>query len=201
MSHRGGTSGERTWPGATLDEGADLPPQSRWFFALWPPVPVREALAQQQARWTWPRRARLVPAARLHLTLHFLGPLEPSRRALLMSLPAVPFEPFEFAIERAGRWRGIAWMGPGEVPLPLLALHAALGEQLRERGFELEDRAYAPHVTMAREAAGACEPRVIDRVQWTVREYVLAASVPGERRDYAVLRRFSAWSGGAASVR
>ncbi|MEW6099620.1 MAG: RNA 2',3'-cyclic phosphodiesterase [Pseudomonadota bacterium] len=201
MTHRAGTSGERTLPGATLDEGADLSPQSRWFFALWPPAPVREALAQQQARWTWPRRARLVPAGRLHLTLHFLGAMEPPRRALLMSLPAVPFEPFEFAIERAGRWRGIAWMGPGEVPLPLLALQAALGQQLRERGFELEERPYAAHVTLAREAAQAGEPGVIDPVQWTVREYVLAASVPGERRDYVVLRRFPASSGGAASVR
>lgn len=73
--------------------------------------------------------------ARLHLTLHFLGPLPPERQALLRHLPPVAFEPFTLSIVRSGRFGSVAWVGPAAVPAPLAALHEALAAQLRAWGF------------------------------------------------------------------
>ena len=44
------------------------PATVRLFIALWPPDPVREAIARWQAQWTWPEHAALVKTDRLHVT-------------------------------------------------------------------------------------------------------------------------------------
>ena len=49
----------------------------RLFFALWPDGPARAVLAGHAARLARLARGRAVPAARLHLTLVFLGAVAP----------------------------------------------------------------------------------------------------------------------------
>src|SRR3954452_13025852 len=54
---------------------------ARLFVALWPAPAVRARLAEQRDALGLPRNARPVADANLHLTLHFLGPVERERIA------------------------------------------------------------------------------------------------------------------------
>ena len=72
----------------------------------------------------------------LHLTLAFLGG-----------------RPLTLVIDRSGRFRrdggDIWWAGAADNPA-LAAYQRRLTRELRERGFDLENRRFSPHVTLAR---------------------------------------------------
>ncbi|NLA95606.1 MAG: RNA 2',3'-cyclic phosphodiesterase [Clostridiaceae bacterium] len=104
-------------------------------------------------------RGRFVPPERLHLTLNFLGETkrEDQIADLLMTLDrSVP------PLVRAGegglfrRRRGgdlIVWhLRPDEA---LKAYRKAETEALSAIGFKMDQRPYAPHLTLARDAEGA----------------------------------------------
>src|SRR5256885_1011054 len=63
--------------------------------------------------------------------------------------------PFGIALDRVGGFRRarVAWAGASAAPAPLLDLQARLEAGLRASGFDLEERAFAPHVTLARKTA------------------------------------------------
>ena len=151
---------------------------ARLFIGLWPDDGVRAALADHQAGWRWPPRAARVARERLHLTLHFLGPVARDRLpALEQALGTVP--PARFALRWDGTevWPGgIAVLRPAPHPA-LLALHAALGDRLCALGLPLERRAFRPHLTVARKADGA-EAAPPPAGDWAVQGFVLVESLP-----------------------
>lgn len=174
--------------------GSPGPRTARLFLALWPAAGTREALAGAQAAWTWPPRARLVPPARLHVTLHFLGAVPVERVVEFRDALSVPFDPFVLHA-RAGACRvwpgGIAVLEFDEVPPALLRLHAALAAALRGLGWPVEERRFRPHVTFARQAQGARPPPdgALDMPPWVADGgYALVQSAPG--RGYEVLHGF-----------
>ncbi|MFO1410356.1 MAG: RNA 2',3'-cyclic phosphodiesterase [Steroidobacteraceae bacterium] len=136
----------------------------RLFFALVPGGAARASL-QALARQHAPRRARLVGAADLHLTLVFLGAvgeeLLPRLRAAAAQLRGAPCT---VRLERLERWRGGLLCATGPVPAPLQALHARLVGLARELGLAVDARPLRAHVTLARGlprtalAAGATTP-------------------------------------------
>lgn len=171
---------------------ADAP--LRLFIALWPGAAVRAALADSARGWTWPPRAALVRAPRLHLTLHFLGDVARDRIARLRAAIALPMRPFDITLARAALWPGgIAVLEPDAVSAPLAQLHAALAHALRDCGLCVERRAFRPHVTLARRAAGSLPPAHIAPLDWRVDSYVLAASVGA--REYEIVQRYPAVAG------
>ena len=137
----------------------------RCFVAVLLPEGVRNALAAVSAEL----RGRApglgwVRADNLHLTLRFLGEVEPvvlERVREAVTIAAAAVAPFTvmlgglggFPSGRAPRvvWAGVA--GGAE----LGALHAALEAALVARGIPGESRAFHPHVTLARarESRGA----------------------------------------------
>jgi 2'-5' RNA ligase len=162
---------------------------ARLFLALWPHPAVRASLQAWRDAWTWPRGAAPVPADKLHLTLHFLGDVARARVPGLAAGFALPFAPFGLRFGRGTMWHsGIAVLEPVEEPPALLDLHARLSQALVGLGLAPEARAYRPHVTMARRAAGAGVPEAVPAVDWQVDRYALVESRGG---SYTVLREYT----------
>ena len=153
----------------------------RLFFASWPPAGVAEALA----RWAQAARrdcgGRVTRADRIHLTLAFLGEVDPEEAratAAAVRLPACAF-----SIEQARYWahNQIVWVGPAHTPAGLSALAGALGEE----------RGYAAHVTLVRKARPAALPPV-PALEWPVPEFALVGStLSAEGPSYEVLGRYA----------
>lgn len=130
----------------------------RLFIAAEIPGDVREALwrAVDPLRESFPR-IRWVPAENLHVTLKFLGNTREDQRVFAedrMSVVAASSAPFEITLEGvggfpSGRRAKTIWVGLGDPSGSLAALAEALEEQLAPE-FEPQERAYKPHLTVAR---------------------------------------------------
>ena len=136
----------------------------RLFFALWPDEAARrklEALARDVALVA---EGKPVPAEKIHLTLAFLGEVPAERgAAAIEAAQATRGAPFALALDRVGSFRKakVAWAGASQPPSELVALQAALAANLAARGFALEERAFAPHLTLARKIARPLPPAAI----------------------------------------
>lgn len=153
---------------------------ARLFLALWPDAASLRALAAWQAGWVWPQGAAVVAPSQLHLTLHFIGATPEARVPDLVRGLALPMRPFELTLDRAEVWpRGLAVLRPATPPPPLQDLHAQLREALQRMALPVQDRAFRPHVTLARKAAGAVPPIEPPALRWRVCGYVLVQSRGG----------------------
>ncbi len=129
----------------------------RAFIAIDLPEPVRAALAEAQqglrsacrdARWTRPEG--------IHLTLKFLGEISDAQTKLVVEALAQigPFEPFSVEVKGFGFFPQahrphIFWAGVAAPPA-LADLAARIESRMEKIGFAREDRAFAPHLTLAR---------------------------------------------------
>jgi 2'-5' RNA ligase len=162
--------------------------QSRLFIALWPDPQVRHVLRTWRDTWDWPRGSTPVKNERLHMTLHFLGSVSSARIPELREALPVPFQPFELEFGQAKLWpHGIAVLEPNAVPGQLVQLHADLGGALRRLDMPVEERAFKPHVTMARRAVKATVPEGGPPLTWAVDSYALMESTAG---GYTVLQQY-----------
>jgi 2'-5' RNA ligase len=132
----------------------------RSFIAVLLPDGVRARLAAMVAEIR-PRAPALawVKADNLHLTLRFLGAVEPAvlaRAQEAMHVAAASASaPFTVELGGLGSFpdRGaprVVWAGAVAGGERLVGLHAALEAALVARGFPGEGRAFHPHVTLAR---------------------------------------------------
>jgi len=152
----------------------------RLFLALWPAPALRAALATQASHWHWPATARRVDASALHLTLHFIGPVPQARLQEVAQGLERPCPRFALVLDQSELWPNrCATLCPREVPGALLALQATLADALRSLALPVEPRAFRPHVTLARRAAGALPPEVPEALRWPVRGYALVRSAGG----------------------
>ncbi|MCM8596470.1 2'-5' RNA ligase family protein [Accumulibacter sp.] len=162
---------------------------ARLFLAIWPSGDEVAALDDYQRRWSWPAAAARVRSERIHLTLHFIGTVPRPRLPEIGAGLAVGLAPCELALTRAAIWsRGLAVLLAPVVPGPLGELHTRLGEALRTLGLPTERRAFLPHVTLARSAAGALPPEDPPALRWQVGCYALVETVAGG--GYAIRQRY-----------
>ncbi len=110
------------------------------------------------------RLARLLPRVRwvdpetLHLTLAFLGALDDAQLEQASQVTAEvarTARPFVVRVGSLGLFGPpqnprVVWIGLAGNLQPLLGLQARLAERLAQTGFPPEERAYAPHLTLAR---------------------------------------------------
>ena len=155
------------------------PARLRVFFALWPGAATAAALHARARALHAECGGRVMRCDTIHLTLAFLGDVAVSRLAALEAVAqSVRGERFVLELDRVGSWRGnrILWAGCVKGPAALPAMAEALAAGLREAGFELEARAFNPHVTLVRNAARP--PRVVEMapLRWPVASFVLVAS-------------------------
>jgi 2'-5' RNA ligase len=104
------------------------------------------------------RDVRWVRLDGLHLTLRFLGPTPEERIAgtvAAVEAAAIGREGFAVGIRGSGtfppggRPRAL-WLGVSEGAEGLAGLAAAVDDELRVRGWTLDDRPFRPHLTLAR---------------------------------------------------
>jgi len=125
-------------------------PLRRLFIGLMPDEAVRAALTAHQQLWQF-GRGRPTSAARLHLTLHFIGEIDATREAALrQALTGVEVVPFELVLRTTEVWSARTAVLCAD-PQPILTdLHALLAARLLQAGLAPRRDAFAPHVTLAR---------------------------------------------------
>lgn len=165
----------------------------RVFFALWPPAPVASRLAGLGAA-ACPAGARRMRPETLHLTLAFVGDIDTTRLAALMEAgDRIQWPAFDLLIDRVCRWthNHIIWAGVSETPPVLESLADGLYVALRERGIELPERPFKPHITLARKSDDFIPPTAPVSVPWSVDGGVLVASErTHEGAHYRVIRQW-----------
>lgn len=168
--------------------------RARLFFALWPQDDVRAAFHAQALALRAECGGRVTPADRMHLTLVFLGDVPGASIAeLCRAGDSVTAPCFWMYVGVNGYWKHnhIVWSGPERCPDALSTLVAELSCALAQRGFHFDQRAYAPHVTLLRDARCAPEMRPMKPIYWFISSFVLVQSVHGDRSlQYKVLRHW-----------
>lgn len=129
----------------------------RLFVALTFPPPVLDQLESVQAQLS----GALTRRENLHMTLCFLGQVQPARipvlRQVLGSL-AEHTPPCSMTLDRLetfGSGKQALACLTGEAPSPLIRLVRDMESALRAQGFSLEQRPFRPHVTLARRCMGS----------------------------------------------
>ena len=168
----------------------------RVFFALWPSIEERAALAA----WLPPLQelcgGRMTPADKLHNTLVFLGDVQPERlEALQLAAQEVSGAAFQLLFDVARYWghNHIVYAAPGSVPKKLAQLVSDLERRLLRHHFKFDRRAYKPHVTLLRHAHWTDSPLpAMQKVVWSMQDFALVQSVSeGQGVRYEVLARFA----------
>jgi 2'-5' RNA ligase len=146
----------------------------RAFIAIDLPEPVRAALAAAQqrmrsvapeARWTRPEG--------IHLTLKFLGEISDAQTKQVVEALTMlqAFDPFSVEVKEFGffpheRRPRVFWAGLAAPPA-LQELAARVESQLEKRGFAREERAFTPHLTLARFQVPRPQPALVTAVgEW-----------------------------------
>jgi RNA 2',3'-cyclic 3'-phosphodiesterase len=133
----------------------------RVFCAVGLPAAVRELVAGRSARLReeFPRvRASWVRAESLHLTLKFVGEVEPRRVEELSAAAARAADgagAFELTLAGAGTFPPhgpprVLWLGVADASGGLSRLQRRLEDECAAAGFEREARPFSPHLTLAR---------------------------------------------------
>ncbi len=91
----------------------------------------------------------------LHLTLVFLGELSADKTGVIKSaMSRIHWEPFRLSLSGFGKFKrnsgDIHWAGVDKSDA-LLKIQKQLTAELEKAGFALENREYAPHLTLGRE--------------------------------------------------
>lgn len=166
-----------------------------------------QALAQVRERFEAATSGlRWSAAESWHVTLQFLGEAsEEQAGCVLAGLESVQAAPVPVRIEGLGFFEraGVFWAGVALTP-ELLALEQKVVAETRKCGFMPEERAWNPHITLARAkgrgGAGALAPlkKTVERektaleAEFTAEEFLLYESIPGpEGSRYEVRGRFA----------
>src|SRR5215212_9314848 len=93
-------------PSASDSARSSALPRARLFLALWPTPRVRSNLLAWRDAFDWPAGAAIVGPEKLHLTLHFIGPVARERIEEVAAGLAIATGSFELRFGRAELWPG-----------------------------------------------------------------------------------------------
>jgi len=171
------------------------PEKHRLFFALWPPAEVQVWLAEVARDLQREVGGKATRTEAIHLTLVFLGDVAAARVDEVMAVgERVPCEPFTLALDTTGCWlhNRIAWVGPASTPPALIAMASELQAEVRALGFAIDERPYAPHITLVRKAGRARRAAALrTSLPWPVDHFVLVSSqLDAQGSRYTVIGRW-----------
>ncbi|WP_431276098.1 RNA 2',3'-cyclic phosphodiesterase [Variovorax ureilyticus] len=163
----------------------------RLFIGLFPDPAVRAAIEAHRKAWAWPAGVRLTDAARIHLTLHFLGEVEgPGESRLAHRLADVRMRAMTLLLRTPQAWRNpIAVLMP-DAHEGLRALHEDVVRQVERAGFAVQPERWVPHLTLARRTRGAVPPAGMVPIAWQVNEFVLVCSHTTYPARYEFIARY-----------
>jgi RNA 2',3'-cyclic 3'-phosphodiesterase len=176
----------------------DRPASHRLFFALWPDDALRIALHSFIQPLCRAESGLPVPAANLHVTLAFLGNVEPDRFPSLEALAAtLKWSQADLVFDRLAFWQKnrLLCLEAANPPDAFIANVARLHDALRAAGFAIERRPFRPHLTLlrnvGRSTVDAGSPRPLQGFVWPARSITLVASTPTpEGSAYRPLRHW-----------
>ena len=134
----------------------------RLFVSIDLPDDLADAVADAQERFADADGLRFVEPGNAHLTLFFLGDVDPARQgaieaALDRAVDAADVPPFELRVGGFGvfpslDYISVVWAGvrDGSGVAETTRLAKATARELEALGFEGDDHAFTPHVTLAR---------------------------------------------------
>lgn len=120
---------------------------------------------------------RWVPSERWHVTLAFLGEVDPDRLpdlAARLDALAAEHAPLEgLRLSGAGTFRGVLWFGvePTERHSPADRLARAVQREMRAAGIPIERRPWRAHLTLARWRPSADRDAAAQRAAEGLRDY------------------------------
>lgn len=168
-------------------------PTRRLFIGLIPDAAVQAAIDAQRSAWQWPSGCRLTRPQRMHLTLHFLGEVDSLRQtALQHALADVPFTELSLVLGSPQVWRNHVAVLVAQEHEGLRALHADLALRLVRAGLAPARARWTPHLTVAREAAGAIPPADPRPIRWRVAAFALVWSRMAPEWRHELLARYAA---------
>lgn len=134
---------------------------TRWRIFLAVPLPADvvakvDHVVDDLQREGWP--VRWTSGSNAHITLHFLGEVEPERVELLrLGLGPVVTAHRHFRLRTADlgvfpNWKRprVLWLGLYGPAHRLQSLHDAIGDYLRQLDFATDDKEFHPHITLGR---------------------------------------------------
>ncbi|MGQ4556475.1 RNA 2',3'-cyclic phosphodiesterase [Halobellus sp. GM3] len=134
----------------------------RLFVSIDLPDRLADAVADAQERFVDAAGLRFVDPAQAHLTLFFIGDVDPERledieAALTRAVDDAGVDPFDLRVGGFGvfpslDYVSVVWAGVRERAgaAETTRLHEAVARELTALGFEGDDHAFTPHVTLAR---------------------------------------------------
>lgn len=148
----------------------------RLFVALTLERSARREIVNLQKKMWGENRKGLTSSENLHLTLAFLGETDSKRvEDICWAMEKVRMQPPELVFDRIGVFKqsggDIWWLGIKENKL-LEKLQFCLSDNLMYKGFQLEERKFLPHLTLARKS----KPRYIPKNERL--EKVIHSQVP-----------------------
>jgi 2'-5' RNA ligase len=160
------TERTRSKPGQRRTFTRERPPEANDVGTLWRlfvAVPLSSevmervgAIGTRLAEKNWP--IRWTDPGNAHLTLHFLGEVDAARAEMIrLALPNETARHQAFTLHTDGlgvfpdRARPrVLWMGLNGETERLVSLQAGVGRVLSQLDFAIEDRPFAPHITLGR---------------------------------------------------
>lgn len=111
---------------------------------------VRDAVPEAGASWSRPEN--------VHLTVKFFGNVDPARVSVISAAASrvvKEFSPIQIAVGKTGVFPRpsrpqVLWIGVEDASGTLLKLQQRLEDEFKLEGFPKEDRAFRPHLTIAR---------------------------------------------------
>lgn len=169
-------------------------PAVRVFYALVPPASLQLTLGELARDLARRVHGRPVPADNIHLTLAFIGAWPISRLALLLDIGgSLRGEATRVTLDSLGGFRraGVAWIGSSKAPETLNTLAVALGALLTAAGIAVDERAFHPHLTLARKCRGPFPNDAVGPFAWNIGSVALMRS--DTRPEGARYRMLARW--------
>lgn len=164
-----------------MSDGAE---RLRLFLAVSvPPEVLGQLDAALEAHRASVPGARWAPIENQHVTLKFLGHVEAGQRSAIeeicrsvaaSALPSFVAVDGIGAFPRARRAR-VLWVGLDDPEGLLARLALSLNEGLEPLGYEAEERAFTPHLTLARLKSPAPVQKLIDEVEFRSASFEIGA--------------------------
>jgi 2'-5' RNA ligase len=178
--------------------GAETPPTDGLFLAILPEAHARPRIegTAQQLHSRHGLKGKLLAPERYHISLFSFGEhngLPPRLVSEVMkAAAAIEMPPFDVAFDRAmsfygGQQRPLVLCG-GDGVAKLIALQRVIDVAMQRARVARAKQPFVPHVTLLYDKDGIDE-QPIERIGWTVTEFVLIHSLLG-RGQYIALARW-----------
>ena len=178
--------------------GAETPPADSLFLAVLPEAHARTRIEgqAQQLRSQHGLRSKLLAADRYHISLFSFGEYHGLPRNLVPEVTkaaaTIEMPPFDAVLDRAisfsgGKKRPLV-LCDGEGGIKLVAFHRVVSTGMQRFRLGRPKSQFMPHVTLLYDEQ-VIEEQPIERIGWTVTEFVLVHSLLGRGR-YNILGRW-----------